>query len=204
MKKEMEVRIMNTGRVKMLMIMMCAAIMVFSASPAWAIAVTGPWNYASPIDSILGYEFQPTPTPTDETTFANAVLTALSIPTVQESQLIKQNAGDPGVFAVGSTSLTLYDPGFSWVYAVVKVDGPNDFSYLFWDNQALGGDDLLTTPAANTFPYNMIVTGPPTGPLGISHVSFFAVGVPEPTSLLLLGSGLIGLALYGRKKFFKK
>ncbi len=28
--------------------------------------------------------------------------------------------------------------------------------------------------------------------------------VPEPTTMLLFGSGLLGLAAYGRKRFFKR
>jgi hypothetical protein len=43
---------------------------------------------------------------------------------------------------------------------------------------------------------------------GLSEVQFYGeIGpapVPEPATMLLLGSGLIGLAGYGRKKIFKK
>jgi hypothetical protein len=36
------------------------------------------------------------------------------------------------------------------------------------------------------------------------HLDIDFTPVPEPTTILLLGSGLIGLTGYGRKKFFKK
>ena len=77
-------------------------------------------------------------------------------------------------------SLTDFDPGFTWEYAVVKYA---NYWNAYQDNP---GDDLLTIGELSN---------------GISHITFFngVPSVPEPPMMLLVGSGLIGLAVFTRK-----
>jgi len=52
----------------------------------------------------------------------------------------------------------------------------------------------------------LVLSGFWPGPGAISNVSIFGsrVPVPEPSTMLLLGCGLIGLAAFGRKRLFQK
>jgi hypothetical protein len=176
-----------------------AFILLGGAVPGWPIASTGPWNYTSPTDSILGYESLATANEATELAFANSVLSFLGMGSTE----LTNGTGMKYTVPLPTPSSIVYSPGFSWDYAVVKVDGPNDYSYLFMDDNSSGnllnGDDILTTPLAGTFPFNL---GSPA--LGISHITFLGgtTLVPEPLTLILLGFGIVGLA--GLRRRLKK
>jgi hypothetical protein len=96
---------------------------------------------------------------------------------------------------IDAVSLDYIDGTHIWANEITNYvlgnNQPLEWAYL---ERALGSSDWNSTRVGDEF--SSITLG-----FGLTEP---IVPVPEPATILLLGSGLIGLAGYGRRKFFRK